>query len=211
MKKYLLCAMMCVMTITSLVAQPRTSERKMWKTAKKQTREYVADGWKTDGLKPMSEYIFDTYLKLQDQNNQEIVGTVQGATSAKTLNQAKQWAYTSAIVEYGKQAKMMLRGRLTEEFGAGLADSPSMDNFYEAYEALVVKEINGQIKKIFGIYRTKDDGTIDYRAYCLVNEETAAESRIRAYERLKEEYDFIRDNAEIVADFVRKGFEIDSF
>ena len=100
---------------------------------------------------------------------------------------------------------MSLKGRLVAEVGAGVAGSPSADSFYEGYESSLSKELAGEVKKSFGVYKNKKDGTIDYIGYFVVNEENAHKARMKAMEAAMIESEFARSNAERIAEFVRNG------
>ncbi len=210
MKRLFVWLLLGIFTVGAVSAQPRNTDRSRWKSAKKKAKELVSEGWKVDGSRSLEDLLFQHYQKLSDENNQELVSNVIGNTSVQTLNQALQWAATSACVSYAKQARQMVLGRITEEFGAGVANSPSVDNFYEGYESRVAKEINGELKKSFAVFREKKEGGFDYMAFYLINEESASNARMRALERQIQESEFARENAEKISEFVREGFLIES-
>lgn len=101
---------------------------------------------------------------------------------------------------------MLVRGHINAGSSAGVED-PSIDRFIEGYEALVQKEIRGELIKSFGMYREKKDGTLDYKAYFIISEDAANKARERAFEKLKKESDFARERADEISKFVREGFE----
>lgn len=191
-------------------AQPNNSDKALWKSAKKKAKELVSEGWKVDGSRTLEELLFRHYQKLSNEENQELIGNVVGNTSVKTLNQGQQWSATNASISYAKQARQMVAGRITAEDGAGVGQSPSVDAFYEGYESRVAKEISGELKKSFSLYREKKDGCIDYKAFYIVNEEAASNARIRAMELAMKESEFARQNAEKISEFVREAFEMES-
>ncbi len=195
------------MSFTNLIAQPKNSDNILWKTAKKEAKKMTSEGWKADGSMPLENLLFNHYKKLNEAGNQELIGNVVGNTSVQTINQGQQWAQSMACVSYAKTAGQTVKGRLIQEVGAGVAGSPSADSFYEGYESTVEKEIQGEIKRSFSIYREKRGGGIDYRAYYIVNEEDAHKARLRAMQMAMEESEFARQNAEKISEFVRKGFE----
>lgn len=194
-----------VMLIASASAQPNTSDKKLWKTAQKKAKEMTSAGWLVDGSMPLENLLFKHYQKINEDGNQEVVGNVVGNTSVTTLNQGQQWAATMAAISYSKQAGQTIRGRLTAEVGAGLNGGPAADSFYEGYESFVEKEIQGELVRSFAVYRTKEDGGIEYRCYYIVNEDEAHQARIRAMQRAMEESEFARANAERISEFVREG------
>ena len=199
-----------IMFITSAVAQPKNSDKGLWKTAKKEAKLLKKEGWKVDGSMPLENLLFNHYKKLADPNNQELIGNVMGNTSVQTLNQGQQWAASMVCVSYAKQAGQTVRGRLASEVGAGVNGGPSADSFYEGYESKVEKEIRGELKRSFSLYREKDNGGIDYKAYYIVNEEDAHKARLRAMQMAMEESEFARANAERISEFVKEAFKVDN-
>lgn len=210
MKKLFVLAFLGLFAASAICAQPKSTDKSRWKSAKKMAKELTSDGWRIDGSRSMEELLYLHYQKLADEANQELIGNVIGNTSVKTLNQGQQWAATNAGISYAKQARQMVAGRITAEVGAGVAQGPSVDDFYEGYESRVTKEINGELKKSFSVYREKRDGGIDYKAFYLINEEAASAARIRAMEMALKESEFARQNAEKISDFVRLGFQIEN-
>lgn len=205
MKKLIATLLLGVMTVATVSAANPNSEKALMKTAKKTAKEMTKDGWQVDGSMPLETMLFKHYQKLADEANSEITGNVEGQTSVTTLNQAQQWATTMAAVSYAKSAGQTMKGRLISEVGAGIAGTASADSFYEGYESLVEKSIQGELKKSFGVYKNKKDGGIDYRAFFVVNTEDAHKARLRAMQMAMVESEFARANAERIAEFVRKG------
>ena len=209
MKKLISLMLLCVLSISTVVAQPKNSDKGLWKTAKKEAKNLQKEGWKVDGSMPLENLLFNHYKKLADSNNQELIGNVIGNTSVQTLNQGQQWAASIVCVSYAKQAGQTVKGRLVSEVGAGVAGGPSADSFYEGYESKVEKEIQGEIKKSFSLYREKENGGIDYKAYYIVNEDDAHKARMRAMQMAMEESEFARANAERISEFVQEVFKVD--
>ena len=208
MKKLVSLIVLVALCFAAAVAQPKSNDKTLWKTAKKEAKKLEKDGWKVDGSMPLENVLYNHYQKLSDENNQELIANVLGNTSVKTLNQGQQWAATMATISYAKQAGQTVRGRIAAEVGAGTEDMPSADSFYEGYESQVEKQIKGELKKSFSLYREKSNGTIDYKAYYVVNEENASKARIRAMELALKESEVAQANAERISKFVREGFEV---
>lgn len=205
MKKIIFVAVVAMLAFASASAQPKKTEKVLWKNAKKTAQELRQEGWKVDGSMPLESLLFNHYQKLLDSNTQELIGNVIGNTSVTTVNQGQQWAATMACISYSKTAGQTVRGRLVSEVGAGLAGSPSADSFYEGYESKVEKEIRGELKRSFSLFREKKEGGIDYKVFYTVNEENAHKARIRAMQMIAAESEFARANAEKISAFVRGG------
>ena len=197
------------MCTTCLVfAQPKTSERALWKSAKKFAKELTSDGWKINSSKGLREAVYEHYLALEDDKNKEIIANVEGGVNVKTINAAKQWAHNNAIITYAQTAATFVKGRIASETSGGLNDNPALDNFYAAYENLVSKEISGELTPSISIYRVNKNGNIEYRVYYLINEEKAMNSRIKAMKNALIESEVARMNAEQITKFVQEGFEL---
>lgn len=206
MKKLLTVAMALIVAFGAVNAA--SQDKKAMKYAKKQAKQEQKAGWKVDGVLTLEEVFYKYRLLLEQEGNAPLTGIVAGQNTTKTVNQAKQWAITNAAITYAKEAGMDLRGRIAAGVNAGAGDiAPSDDSFFEAYEALVSKEIKGELKMNFGLYRETDHG-IEYKAFYIVNEDKASQARVRALENLKKENEYARLHAERLADFVREGFEL---
>ena len=201
-------AMALIVAIGGVLAQPKTTDKALWKQAQKKAKELKKEGWKIDGSKTMEAMLFDHYKKLTDPNNQELIANVVGQTNVQTLNAAQRWAIVNAATSYATQARMYVAGRITSEVGGALADIGTPDDFYAAYESRVATELQGELKQSVSLYREKKDGKLDYKIFYLVNEESASKARIRAMERAMLESEFARANAERISEFVRKGFPV---
>lgn len=210
MKKLLVLAMGLIIAISGVIAQPKNTDKEIWKQAKRTAKELTKEGWKIDDSKPLDVCLYEHNKKRRDSNDEQLISNVIGQTNVKTLNQAKRWAMINASTEYATSAIQMVKGRITSEISAGIEDVSSVDNFYAGYESCVVKEIQGELKLSFSLYREKKDGKIDCRIYYLINEDSASKARIRAMERAMQESEFARDNAERISEFVRERVVIEN-
>lgn len=207
MKKILMAAMaLFVASVTVCAGPPKDDDASLWKDAKKKAKVETREGWKVDGSETLEKAYYYHLQKKHKESNYEIVGNVIGTTTVKTVNQGQQWATTNAAISYAKQAGMMVRGRIDAMTSAGV-DDPSIDKFIEGYEALVQKEIRGELIKSFGMYREKEDKTLDYKAYFIISEDAATKARLRALENAKKESEYAREQAEEISKFVREGFK----
>lgn len=146
MKRLFVLALLGLFTCGVVFAQPKQTDKDLWKMAKKKAKEYTADGWKIDDARMLENVLYLYYKKLQNEANQPLVSNVVG-TDVKSLNKAQQWASTNASTSYAKQAKREIMGRIANEVGDGEAGAPSAEFFYEGYESKLKTEINGQLKK----------------------------------------------------------------
>ena len=69
MKKIFSLFVLLLCTISIIYAQPKTSDRALWKKAKKFAKELTADGWKTNSSKGLEIAVYEHYLALNDEKN----------------------------------------------------------------------------------------------------------------------------------------------
>ena len=207
MKRIFTLVALSLCSLCILSAQPKNTNKALWRNAKKFAKELTAEGWKINSSKGLEVAVYEHYLALNDDKNKELVSNVEGSVNVKTINAAKQWAHNNALTSYAQTASTYVKGRIASEVGGGLQGNPALDNFYAAYENLVSKEISGELLPSVSIYREGKKGNIEYRIYFLVNEEKASESRIRAMKAALIESEVARMNAEQITKFVQEGFD----
>ena len=206
MKKIFSFFVLVLCTTCLVYAQPKTSQKALWKSAKKFAKHLTTDGWKTNSSQGLEYAVYEHYVALKDEKNKELIANVEGSVNVKTINAAKQWAHNNAVMTYAQTAATFVKGRIASEVSGGLKGNAALDNFYAAYENLVSKEISGELTPSISIYRENQNGSIEYRIYFLVNEEKASESRIRAMKNALIESEVARMNAEQITKFVQEGF-----
>ena len=122
----------------------------------------------------------------------------------------------AAINEYARQAQSFVEGRVVSDlFNNASEDVPEeFDKFYAAYQSMVVKEINGELKASFSLIRSKgqQDGkeVSEMQTYFIINEKEAAKARMTAMQNAFKESEMAQEYATKVAGFVREGFELES-
>jgi hypothetical protein len=178
------------------------------KQFKEKKKEYQRDGWKLTGTsKTIDVALLEFYEKLNNGENQELVGEV---SACKSVNVCKQAALNNAIVAYANLAGSFVRGRVTSDANLNQTDgSGEFDHFYAAYERLVQAEIKGGVLKE-GYSIVKDNGdTKEFKTFFIVNEEAASQARLRALDMAAKETQMAQENANKIADFVREGFNVE--
>lgn len=208
MKRIISLFILMLCTVSIVLAQPKTSDKALWKKAKRFAKELTSDGWHIDSSESLADALYEHYQALRDVNNKELIARVEGVVNVKTINAAKQWTYNNAVTTYAQTAATFVKGRIASELAGGLGGNPALDNFYAAYENLVSKEINGELTPSVSIYREDKKGNIEYRIYFLINENKALESRIRAMKNALIESEVARMNAEQITRFVQEGFDL---
>ncbi|MDR1024071.1 MAG: hypothetical protein LBL94_12520 [Prevotellaceae bacterium] len=179
------------------------------KQFKEKKKEYKRDGWKLTGTsKSIDVALLEFYEKLNNGENQELVGEV---SACKSANVCKQVAFNNAIVAYANLAGSFVRGRVTSDASLNQTDgSGEFDHFYAAYERLVQAEVkNGVIKEGYSVVKDNGD-TKEFKTFFIVNEAEASQARMRALDMAAKETKMAQENANKISDFVREGFEFEN-
>lgn len=210
--------MLLMMIVAMTIAMPstyaqydRALKRAQKKEFKTKMKEYKKGNWTIyDSSHSLDVALLNHYNKLQEDGAREIMGA---ASAFKSKNVGKQAAFNSALTEYARQERTMVRGRIESEGGGDANDlQTEFDKFYAAYESLVVKEVKGELEHTYSVIRSKGkdkDGNeiFEMQSYFIVNENRASKARIRAMENAFKETELSQQWANKISDFVREGFE----
>lgn len=208
MKKIIILIMAVVLTMPSVCAQNKTLEKARKKEYKTKMKEYKKEGWKIFGTSRTLEVALLTHydeLNRLGENGSEVVAV---CTRYKSDNVGRQAAINNACNMYARQAGSTLKGRIVSDM-YGDADHPEaeFDKFYAAYETLVEKEIKGELRESFCIYRSLGDGEKTMQVFFVVDEDAAMRARLRALENASKESELAQKYATKVSEFVRAGFD----
>lgn len=195
-------------------AQNRVMNKALKKEYKLKKKEFKKEGWTIYGTsRSIDVALLKHYEKLnENENAHEIVGV---ATAFKSKNIGKQVAMNNACNLYARQAGSHVKGRVVSDMANNADDvSAEFDHFYAAYEALVEKEIKGEMIESFTVIREtgKDKKTkapiYEMQIFYIVDEDAAAAARIRAFENAMRESAAAQKHAEMVSKFINEGFEV---
>ncbi len=211
MKRFLsILLMVCVLASTALCAAEldKKTRKRLEKEKKEKLKEFKKQGWQLLGsTRTLDGVLMRHYEKLEQlgDDGREVSGI---ATSVKSKNNGKQIATNNACITYGQQAGSTLRGRVLSESNANTTDpTTEFENFFQAYEREVEKEIKGEMDESFSIIRTNPDGTYEVQSFFIVSESAASKARMRALENSMRESEMARAHAEKISGFVQKAFE----
>lgn len=207
MKKVIMLIMVMAIAMPSVYAQNKALEKARKKEYKAKMNEYKKEGWKIFGTsRSLDVALLTHYDKLNSlgENGYEIVGI---CARYKSDNVGHQAAINNACNTYARQAGSTLKGRITSDM-FGDADHPEaeFDKFYAAYETLVEKEIKGELRESYSVYRTLGNGEKTMQTFFVVDEDAAMRARLRALENAAKESEAAQRYAKKVSDFVREGF-----
>lgn len=207
MKKVIMLIMVMAIAMPSVYAQNKALEKARKKEYKAKMNEYKKEGWKIFGTsRSLDVALLIHYDKLNSlgENGYEVVGI---CARYKSDNVGHQAAINNACNTYARQAGSTLKGRITSDM-FGDADHPEaeFDKFYAAYETLVEKEIKGELRESYSVYRTLGNGEKTMQTFFIVDEDAAMRARLRALENAAKESEAAQRYAKKVSDFVREGF-----
>lgn len=211
MKKLITILMALALVVPSVNAQNKVLQKALKKEYKTKMKQYKKEGWKLfASSRSLDVALLKHYDKLEqlDENGSEIVGI---CAKYKSDNVGHQAAINNACNTYARQAGSHVKGRIVSDMASNGTDiSAEFDKFYAAYESLVEKEIKGEMKESYAIYRELGNGEKTMQVYFIINEDAASKARIRAYENAMKESEAAQKYAQKVSDFVKEGFKAEN-
>ncbi len=200
--KKILSLLMCSLLFSGIVcAQSKQEIKSIEKVAKAQAKQLTKEGWKLLESGTLEAVLKAHLLKQKTGDVEEIVGT---ANKMRSINLGKTTARNNAMNEYAESAKSMIRGRITTDLRD--IDENQVENLVSGYERLVLKEINGEVKSAYTLYKENKDGKYDVRGYFLVDLESASKARKRAMELALEESELAHKYGNEISNFIDEGF-----
>lgn len=200
-KKILLVLMVCICGLV-VNAQTKKEVKDAVKTAKLEAKKLEKEGWKLLESGTLQSVLQAHYLKKNSGDVEEIVGTANNKIS---INLGKTTARNNVLNEYAERARSMVRGRITSDIRD--VDENQVENLVGGYERMVLKEINGEVKPAYTLYKERKDGRYDVRGYFLVDQESASKARKRAMQLALEESELAHKYADQISSFIDEGFK----
>ena len=190
-----------LITIAVLMAMPVFAQGAQYR---KKLREYKKEGWELFGSsKTINDALREHYEALAPDDVFEVVGT---ATGIRSESIGQQVAWNNACINYVQQAGSFLRGRIDTDNHTGGGSDGEFNHFYSAYETLLQKEIRGELRPSYSVVRRNADGTCQMMSFFVVNEEAAANARIKAMELAASESEAAQRIAGRIREYVQEGF-----
>ena len=207
MKKIFVFMMAMLLAAPVVYAQNNKALEKA-RANKTKMKEYKKEGWKIFGSsRSIDVSLLTHYDKLNKlgEKGYELVGI---CAKYKSDNVGYQVAANNAATMYARTAGSTLKGRLVSDLAAdGVDTSSEFDHFYAAYESLVEKEIKGELRQSYAVYKDLGNGEKTMQVFYIVDEEAATNARIRAYNNALRESEAAQKMADKISDFVKKGFD----
>lgn len=206
MKKLIMMIMALCLIVPAMNAELSKNDRKKVESmAKKRAKELEKQGYVVMGSLPLQNALEKHYELTMFGNAEE----QQGNGRAKSKNNGRQMCLTSAMNEYATKQMSQIQGRsVTDQFGneVNTADEAEFARFYAAFERLTQKEVQGELKESFTVYKQLPDGTYDFQMYMTLDPRRASNARLRAIEDAAVESGLAEIYAKQLSDFVKEGF-----
>ncbi len=199
MKRIVFLVVAALVALAPVSAQSRQDLR----AAKKEAAE-AAKKLKRDGYKPielgnvqtrLEKYFLKTYAGCP-----QVIGVAENCMST---NMGQVTALANAANQYAILAGGDIRGRLTSSITS--MNGQQMDNLVSSFERLVEKEIRGELIPYVTAVRERR-GAFSVRAYCIIDEDAAAQVRRRALMTALEEQKLAEQYGSMVSNWIDEGF-----
>lgn len=190
-------------------AQNKALNKALKKEYKQKMKELKKEDWKLFGsTRTLEVALLSHYDKLSTlgENGTEILGYAS-ISDPKHKNLLKQNAIANACNTYARNTGSHVRGRTVNDMGLTDSEKSEFEHFYAAYEALVEKEIRGELKESFALIKEVNKNQIDMQVFYIVDEDAATKARIRAFENARKESEVAQKYADKVSEFIREGFD----
>jgi len=208
MKKIIAIILALVLAVPVINAQNKVLQKALKKEYKTKMKQYKKEGWKLfASSRSLDVALLKHYDKLENlgDNGYEIVGI---CAKYKSDNVGHQAAINNACNTYARNAGSHVKGRVVSDMASNGTDTDAeFDKFYAAYESLVEKEIKGEMRESYAIYRDLGNGEKTMQVFFVIDEDAATRARVRAYENALKESEAAQKYAEKVSNFVKEGFK----
>jgi len=212
MKKVILALvaiLVCSMSFEATAQNNKALAKARKKEYKAKMKEYQKGGWEIFG----SSHTLDVALLTHyEALSKEGVSEIPATTESTSKNIGRDKLLMNACTYYAREAGSVIKGRIVEDMGSNITpeEVAEFEHFYEAFESAVEKEIKGELRLSYTVYRKiKKAGTemYEFEAIFLIDQEAATQARIRAFEAAARESEVAQKYAEKVSEFIKKGFE----
>jgi hypothetical protein len=193
--------------LTAEAQSDKKYQKTMEKVYKAKTKDLKKRKWQISGSSLTLDAAVMKHLRTLNasENNREIIA---GVSMCRSLNVCKSTAFNNALLEYAQGAGSYVRGRiLSDMFNNSSGNVPQeFDKFYAAYERLVSAEVKGELAFSLALEKANGEGR-SYQAWYIIDEDKAAQARLRAMRRAAEETRMAQEYATQVSQFVQEAFE----
>lgn len=204
MKKILIFIMAIFLMAPAAVEAKSKQEKLQEKEIKTKLKEYKKAGYTLFGSSRSMEMALSKHYDKLNSLGDDALEFSGVATKVKSKNVGQQMAMNNACINYARLAGSQVRGRVAVDIaGNGTDAMAEFDHFFAAYESSIDKEIRGEMQHSYSIIHDNGDGTYEIQSFFIVNEDSAAKARERAFENAQRESAAAQANAKKISEFVR--------
>ncbi|MGM9846195.1 MAG: hypothetical protein ACI30K_08240 [Muribaculaceae bacterium] len=153
------------------------------KEAKRRAKELKKQKFQQAGAMSLETLLKQTLVKTKDFGGKCVIKEIN-VTNAKTLSLAEKRLLTNAQAEYAKEVEAIIKGKTTTNDNQ--SDEEGVEFMNEASETVFKKELKGDVKLSFYVYKENNDGTFWVKGYCLIDEDDTRRTLQRVAEKVKD-------------------------
>lgn len=204
MKKIIVALLALLLMAPAAIEAKTKLEKAQDKELKEKLKGYKKSGYDIFGSSRTLEVALAKHYDKLNTLGDDAVEFSGIATKVKSKNVGQQMAINNACLNYARMAGSTVRGRVAVDIaGNGTDAMAEFDHFFAAYESSIEKEIRGEMQQSYSIIHDNGDGTYEIQSFFIVNENSAAKARERAFESAQKESAAAQAHAEKISDFVR--------
>ena len=153
------------------------------KEAKRRAKELKKQKFQQAGAMSLETLLKQTLVKTKDFGGKCVIKEIN-VTNAKTLSLAEKRLLTNAQAEYAKEVEAIIKGKTTTNDNQ--SDEEGVEFMNEASETVFKKELKGDVKLAFYVYKENNDGSFWVKGYCLIDEDDTRRTLQRVADKVKD-------------------------
>lgn len=153
------------------------------KEAKRRAKELKKQKFQQAGAMSLETLLKQTLLKTKEFGGKCVIKEIN-VTNAKTLSLAEKRLLTNAQAEYAKEVEAIIKGKTTTNDNQ--SDEEGVEFMNEASETVFKKELKGDVKLAFYVYKENNNGSFWVKGYCLIDEDDTRRTLQRVADKVKD-------------------------
>lgn len=153
------------------------------KEAKRRAKELKKQKFQQAGAMSLETLLKQTLVKTKDFGGKCVIKEIN-VTNAKTLSLAEKRLLTNAQAEYAKEVEAIIKGKTTTNDNQ--SDEEGVEFMNEASETVFKKELKGDVKLAFYVYKENNNGSFWVKGYCLIDEDDTRRTLQRVADKVKD-------------------------
>lgn len=192
---------LCMMAPMAQAELTKKQIKKIEKNAKSMTKELKKEGFSVVGSQPLEASLIKHYTLLEEGATDQ-----SSVANTKTKNAGRRVCLSQAMIEYATKELSVLDGEAVDELVTDQVDPKSAEfsKFNSTFHTKVQAEIQGEIQESCTVCKQLPDGTYEFRMFCTVDPEKAAQARRRAIRNAAIEAGYSDEVATKMSDYLSK-------